>query len=48
MCEFTGLDLEMEIKENYMELLDLMADLFVHIFNGIEKTYAKELEAIKK
>lgn len=39
MCEFTGLDLEMEIKENYYELMDLMGDLFVYIFNGIEKRF---------
>ena len=32
MCEFTGMDIEMVIKENYMELLDLMADLFVFLF----------------
>ena len=37
--EFTGLDLEMEIKENYYELMDLMGDLFVYIFNGIEKRF---------
>lgn len=47
MCEFTGLDLEMEIKEHYFELLDLMSDLFVHIFNGLETRFAKELAAIK-
>lgn len=47
MCEFTGLDLEMEIKEHYFELLDLMSDLFVHIFNGLETRFAKELDAIR-
>lgn len=36
MCEFTGLDMEMEIKENWHELLDMMAGLFVHIFKGLE------------
>lgn len=41
MCEFTGLDLEMEIKENYMELLDFMGDLFVHIFKGLEEKCGK-------
>lgn len=41
MCEFTGLDLEMEIKEHYFELLDVMADLFVHIFKGLETKFAK-------
>jgi len=46
MCEFTGLDLEMTIKENYYELLDIMGDLFVFIFKGIEQRYAKELAVI--
>ena len=32
MCEFTGMDIEMTIKENYMELLDLMGDTFIYIF----------------
>ncbi len=46
MCEFTGLDIEMTIKENYHELLDMFADLFVYIFKGIEEKYKKELAAI--
>lgn len=36
MCEFTGLDMEMTIKEHYFELLDVMANMFVHIFKGLE------------
>jgi aspartyl/asparaginyl-tRNA synthetase len=43
MCEFTGLDLEMEIKESYTELMDILGDLFVYIFEGLEKRYNKEL-----
>lgn len=46
MCEFTGLDIEMTINEHYYELMDFMADLFVYIFEGIEKRYASELAAI--
>jgi len=37
MCEFTGLDVEMTIKENYLELLDLMENLFIFIFKYIEE-----------
>lgn len=48
MCEFTGLDLEMAIKEHYFELLDLMSELFAFIFNGLETRYKKELEAIQQ
>lgn len=46
MCEFTGLDIEMTINEHYFELMDFMADLFVYIFEGIEKRYHNELTAI--
>ena len=37
MCEFISLDLEMVIKENYMELLDFMGEMCVHIFNGMSE-----------
>lgn len=46
MCEFTGVDLEMTIKEHYFELLDFMADMFVYLFQGLEKKFASELKAI--
>ena len=48
MCEFTGLDMEMAIKENYHELLDIMSNLFVFIFEGIEKRYKRECAAINE
>lgn len=35
MCEFISLDMEMVIKENYMELLDFMGDMCVSIFTGL-------------
>jgi aspartyl/asparaginyl-tRNA synthetase len=47
MCEFTSLDLEMTIKENYHELLDFLGELCVFIFNGIEERYAKEVAVIR-
>lgn len=46
LCEFTGLDMEMTIKEHYFEVLDMLANLLVHIFNGLKTDYAKELEVI--
>ena len=46
MCEFTGLDMEMTIKEDYFELLDMMSDLFIYIFKGISARYQREIEAI--
>ena len=48
MCEFTSLDLEMVIKENYHELLDLLGDLVAFITTGIEERYAKELKVINE
>jgi aspartyl-tRNA synthetase len=43
LCEFTGLDIEMVFRDHYFEILDVLADLFVHIFKGLEERYAKEL-----
>ena len=48
LCEFTGLDMEMTIKEHYFEVLDVLGDMFVYIFNGLETRYKEELETIKK
>lgn len=47
LCEFTGLDLEMEIFEHYNEILDLLDGLFSAIFDGLEKSYAKELSVVR-
>lgn len=46
LCEFTGLDIEMEFKEHYFEILDLLSDLFVYIFQGLEERFAKELASV--
>eukprot|EP00249_Psilotum_nudum_P019047 c27072_g1_i1 orf=141-1745(+) len=46
LCEFTGLDLEMEIKEHYFEVLALLDQLFVFIFDKLNERCKKELEAI--
>lgn len=48
LCEFTGLDMEMTIKEHYFEVLDVLAELLVHIFTGIEAKYKKELDVVKQ
>jgi aspartyl-tRNA synthetase len=45
LCEFVGLDFEMTIKEHYFEILDVIDDLFVYMFDGLAKK-KKELEAI--
>lgn len=48
LTEFTGLDMEMTIKEHYFEVLDMLADLLAYIFNGLEERYKTELDVIKK
>jgi aspartyl-tRNA synthetase len=35
MTEFTGLDLEMEIKESYTEVLDTLEGVLLSILRGI-------------
>ncbi|KAI7984450.1 Aspartate--tRNA ligase 2, cytoplasmic [Camellia lanceoleosa] len=47
-CEFTGLDVEMEIKEHYSEVMDIVDRLFVAMFDGLNEKCQKELEAIVK
>ena len=46
LCEFTGLDLEMEIKEHFFEVLDILGELFYFIFKGLNERYSKELEIV--
>ncbi len=48
LCEFTGLDLEMAIKDHYMETLEVIHECFKHIFNGLETRHAKELAIIRE
>lgn len=48
LCEFTGLDIEMQIREHYFEILDIIGNVFNHIFKGIETRFAKELEVINE
>ncbi|CAH1441364.1 unnamed protein product [Lactuca virosa] len=48
LCEFTGLDIEMEIKEHYSEVMDVVDRLFVNMFDKLNERCKKELEAIGK
>ena len=41
LCEFTGLDMEMNIKEHYDEVLDVLDELFVSMFDGLNERFAK-------
>ena len=46
LCEFTGLDIEMAFKDHYFEVLDVISDLFVYIFDGIHERFSFELNVI--
>ncbi len=46
MCEFTGLDFEMEVREHYHEVLKTLSDLFVYIFDQINANCKEELAAV--
>jgi aspartyl-tRNA synthetase len=48
LCEFTGLDFEMAIYEHYYEALEVMADLFAFIFDGIADRFNHELKVISQ
>eukprot|EP00761_Pharyngomonas_kirbyi_P011868 gb/GECH01011894.1/.p1 GENE.gb/GECH01011894.1/~~gb/GECH01011894.1/.p1 ORF type:complete len:546 (+),score=162.05 gb/GECH01011894.1/:1-1638(+) len=48
LTEFVGLDMEMDIKSHYHEVLDVLSDMFVYIFEQIPKRFGKELEIISQ
>ena len=48
LCEFTGLDLEMAISEHYDEVLDVIGNLFVYIFDGLKEKFGRELERVRE
>ena len=48
MCEFVGLDMEMEIKQHYHEILKVLGDCFVFIFDQIKAKCAVELDAVHR
>lgn len=48
LCEFTGLDFEMEIKEHYKEVMDVIEALFMHLFNGLASKYEHELSVVSQ
>lgn len=46
LCEFTGLDFEMEIVEHYHEVLHVLGNMFVFMFDKINENCGKELAAV--
>ena len=46
LCEFTGLDMEMEFKDHYFEVLDLIGEMIVFLVENIKTRHARELAII--
>ncbi|KAF1992237.1 aspartyl-tRNA synthetase [Aulographum hederae CBS 113979] len=47
LTEFMGLDLEMEFQEHYHEVLDVLEELVLHIFNGLKTRYKQETDLVR-
>ncbi|KAI0070719.1 aspartyl-tRNA synthetase, cytoplasmic [Panus rudis PR-1116 ss-1] len=48
LTEFTGLDLEMAFENHYEEVLDVIDEMFLTIFRGLQRDYRDEIEIIKR
>lgn len=46
LTEFIGLDIEMAFQYHYHEVVNVIGDLFVQIFKGLEKNYADEVATV--
>jgi len=47
LTEFVGLDLEMAFEEHYHEVLELIEDMFMYIFQGFKQRFSPEIEAVR-
>ncbi|UJR10555.1 hypothetical protein I4U23_014755 [Adineta vaga] len=47
LTEFIGLNLEMSFQYHYHEVLDILGDLFVQIFEELTQRFTKEMEILK-
>ncbi|KAH8805694.1 aspartyl-tRNA synthetase-like protein [Xylogone sp. PMI_703] len=48
LTEYTGLDIEMALEEHYHEALDIIDDMFKHLWKGIYDRYQKEIDIISQ
>lgn len=50
LCEFTGMDIEMELTPpfDYKEVIDVLWGVLIHMFNHIEENYIKEIDYLKQ
>ncbi|XP_002737659.1 aspartate--tRNA ligase, cytoplasmic-like [Saccoglossus kowalevskii] len=48
LTEFIGLDLEMTFYYHYHEVVDLIGDMFVQIFRGLQERCKEEIDVVNK
>ncbi|KZT18358.1 aspartyl-tRNA synthetase cytoplasmic [Neolentinus lepideus HHB14362 ss-1] len=48
LTEFTGLDLEMTFEADYHEVMNLIDEMFLHIFKSIYRDYREEIDTVKQ
>ncbi|KAK2187373.1 hypothetical protein NP493_168g04028 [Ridgeia piscesae] len=48
LTEFVGLDLEMTFNYHYHEVLEVIGDMFVQVFKGLQAQLASEIETVCK
>lgn len=48
LTEFVGLDLEMAFNYHYHEVLNLLSNMFIEIFKGLQLEYADEIKTANK
>ena len=47
MTEYVGLDLEMAVEEHYHEVLDVIDNMFKHVFETLYTRYEKEMKIVQ-
>ena len=47
LCEFTGLDMEMAFTQHYDEVIGVLHNMFVAVFEGLEENLADDLAAVR-
>ena len=47
LTEFTGLDMEMAFEENYHEVVEVLENLMLYIFNGLRTRYKRETDLVR-
>jgi aspartyl-tRNA synthetase len=47
LTEFTGLDMEMKFNKDYHEVVSLLEELMLHIFNGLRTNYKRQTDLVR-